>query len=140
MTAKVVIGAGLGDEGKGATVNALASSDSIIVRYNGGSQSGHTVIHDGIRHVFSHFGSGTLKGAATHLSRFFVCNPSAFLVEYNILSGHGIRPVVTVSPQCPVTTIYDVVLNRIIETHRGSERHGSVGVGFGETLERCQRK
>ncbi len=132
----VVIGAGYGDEGKGATVNSLSSPDSIVCRFNGGSQAGHTVVYEGIRHVFSHFGAGTLKGAATHLSHFFVCNPSAFLVEYEVLYNHGIRPKVTVSPDCPVTTIYDVVLNRIIETYRGKDKHGSVGVGFGETLER----
>ena len=135
----VVIGAAYGDEGKGATVNTLASLDSIIVRFNGGAQAGHTVIHDGHRRVFSHFGSGTLKGASTHLSRFFVCHPIAFLAEWYDMARHGITPRVTVSPDCPVTTIFDVLLNRTIENQRGANRHGSVGIGFGETLERMQR-
>lgn len=134
----VVIGAGYGDEGKGATVNSLASSDSLVCRFNGGSQAGHTVVHNGIRHIFSHFGAGTLKGAETYLSKFFVCNPSAFMVEYEVLRSKGADRMVTVSPLCPVTTLFDVVLNRIVESHRGDGRHGSVGVGFGETLERNQ--
>lgn len=136
--AKVVIGAAFGDEGKGATVHALSSPSSTVVRFNGGAQAGHTVIHNGFRRVFSHIGSGTLKGAATHLSRFFVCHPLVFLSEWYDLAAQGITPNITVSPHCSVTTIYDVVLNRIIERHRGDDRHGSVGIGFGETLERNQ--
>lgn len=134
-----VIGAGYGDEGKGATVHALARPDSIVVRFNGGAQAGHTVIHAGHRRVFSHFGSGTLKGASTHLSRFFVCHPLAFMAEWYDLAANGIAARVSVSPECPVTTIFDVAINRVSEEMRAAGRHGSVGVGFGETLERCSR-
>jgi adenylosuccinate synthase len=91
-----------------------------------------------VRHVFSHFGSGTLKGASTHLSKFFVCHPAAFLVEQRRLHKLGIRPRVTVDPSSPVTTIYDMLINRWVEDSRSDNRHGSVGVGFGETLERNQ--
>lgn len=135
---KVVIGAAYGDEGKGVTVNALANPESLVVRFNGGAQAGHTVVHRGRRHVFSHFGAGTLKGAETYLSRFFVCHPLAFWPERQALVGLGIDPRVRVSPHCPITTIYDVVLNRMLEDARADRRHGSVGVGFGETLERHQ--
>lgn len=137
--AAVVIGGAYGDEGKGATVNALATPESIVVRFNGGAQAGHTVIHNGHRHVCSHIGAGVLKGAATYLSRFFVSHPMAFLVEWRSLETRGIKvPRVIVSPESPVTTVFDVMLNRAVERKRGSARHGSCGVGFGETLERCQ--
>ena len=139
MRAKVVIGIAYGDEGKGQTVHALCSSESVVVRFNGGCQAGHTVVHGGKRRVFSHFGSGTLKGAKTYLSRHFVCHPLAFLSEWYDLAANGINPVVKVSPECPVTTIYDVAINRLLEDSRGNLRHGSVGVGFGETLERNER-
>ena len=136
MRAKVVIGAAYGDEGKGQTVHALCSPKSVVVRFNGGCQAGHTVLHRNTRRVFSHLGAGTVKGAKTHLSRFFVCHPSAFLAEWHDLLSNGIYPYVTASPECPVTTVWDVAINRLLEQSRGDGRHGSVGVGFGETLER----
>ena len=82
-TARVVIGAQFGDEGKGRlTAHHVVEvgDDAIVVRFNGGAQAGHTVVApDGRRHVFSHVGSGALTGAATYLSRFFVANPILFL-------------------------------------------------------------
>lgn len=131
----VVIGAAYGDEGKGRTVSSLVTSSSLVVRFNGGCQAGHTVVKDGKRHVFSHFGAGTLHGARTLLSRFFVCNPILFLDELKDVEPSS----VLVSPQCPVTTPWDVVLNILGERAKGANRHGSVGVGFGETLERHSR-
>ena len=62
--AKTVIGANYGDEGKGLTTDYFAAehgSDALVVRFNGGAQAGHTVTTpDGGRHVFSHFGSGSI--------------------------------------------------------------------------------
>jgi adenylosuccinate synthase len=138
MNPRVVIGAALGDEGKGATVNALANDKSLVCRFSGGCQSGHTVVHNGKRHVFSSFGAGTLKGARTHMSRFFVVNPLEFLAEYYTLAAIGVTPKVSVSPYCYVTTLCDVGINRALELSRGDKRHGSCGVGFGETIERCE--
>jgi adenylosuccinate synthase len=82
MRVDVVIGAAYGDEGKGHVASCLASPESIVVRFNGGCQAGHTVYSkSGVRRVFSHFGSGTMTGARTYLSKHFVCNPILFLAE-----------------------------------------------------------
>ena len=139
-TAQVVIGAQFGDEGKGKISDGYAAAlgaDSLVARFNGGAQAGHTVVTpDGQRHVFSHVGSGAFADAATFLSRFFVSNPILFLREIEVLADQGIRPLVHVDPQSPVTTPYDMMINQIVERERGEERHGSCGVGFGETIER----
>ena len=130
----VVIGAGYGDEGKGETVYDLVEEGSVVVRFNGGAQAGHTTDHDGVRHVHSHFGCGTLKGCPTYLSKFFVCHPVMFRDEWAELSRKmDGEPDVYVSPDCPVTTPYDAVLDILGQRVLG---HGSCGVGFGETLER----
>lgn len=136
----VVIGSSFGDEGKGSVVHSMSDEHSLVVRFNGGAQAGHTVIHGGRRHVFSSFGSGSLRGARTHLSRFFVCHPLEFLSEYYSLESKGIQPQVSVSPMCRVTTVADVMINHMLEIKRARGKegsHGSVGVGFGETIERC---
>lgn len=139
MIPKVIIGANYGDEGKGATVNYLATKNSTVVRFNGGCQAGHTVVENGVRHVFSSFGSGTLKGASTHLSRFFVFSPGPFLQERKALVDLGIEPKVSIAPECLITLPIDVAINQTLEEKRGKDRHGSVGVGFGETVERSKK-
>ena len=139
-TAQAVIGAHFGDEGKGRVIDhyaAAAGTDGLVVRFNGGAQAGHTVVApDSRRHVFSHVGSGAFAGAATFLSRFFVAHPILFLKEWDALLAQGVRPVVQIDPRSPVTTPYDMMINQLVEEARGADRHGSCGVGFGETLER----
>jgi len=124
-----------GDCGKGLAVDYLSTPDTLVVRYNSGAQAGHTVTTpDGKRHVFHHIGSGTFKGAKTFLSKFFVLNPIAFCDEMYRLSW--VRDMIIADPQCPITTPYDIMLNKAAEKNRGEKRHGSCGWGFNETLVR----
>lgn len=152
MKTIAVIGGGYGDEGKGLITDWLCNRmihrgvwvgekpirtpwKCAVVRFQGGAQSGHTVVTPkGERHIFSHFGSGTLLGIPTILSSKFVCNPYIFLKEHTELTKYW--PVVYVDENCYLTTPYDVNFNRELERSRGEDRHGSVGVGFGETIER----
>lgn len=140
---KVVIGASFGDEGKGLITDYFASEtkNGLVVRYNGGSQAGHTVVTpDGIRHVFSHFGSGTFLNLPTYLSEYFIINPMLFRKEYEKLQEKGFNPIVYVHPKCIVTTPFDMLTNQIIEKHRNNDKHGSCGVGIYETIKRNQFK
>ena len=139
-TALAVIGAGFGDEGKGRVVDALASAATgpvVVVRSNGGAQAGHTVaLIDGRRHVFHHFAAGALAGAYTHLSRFFVHHPMVFAAERRALQALGAEVEATADPRGLVTTPWDMLVNQAVERSRGEGRHGSCGLGFGETIER----
>jgi adenylosuccinate synthase len=137
--ASAVIGAGYGDEGKGLMIDALAAAaeGAVVVRFNGGAQAGHTVVSpDGRRHVFHHVGSGSFAGAGTHLSRFFVSNPLLLGTELADLAALGVRPEISADPHGLLTTPFDMMLNQFAEEARGAARHGSCGVGFGETIER----
>lgn len=133
-----VIGSGFGDEAKGLMSDYFSTEDTMVIRSNGGCQAGHTVITpNGNRHVFSHFGSGTFKGAQTYLSSYFVVNPLLFRKERDkFIEDFNIIPEVYVDPYCIVTTPYDMIMNQDREHMRGKDIHGSVGVGFGETIER----
>lgn len=139
MRARVVIGANFGDEGKGLVTDYLCATDGagMVVRFNGGAQAGHTVVTPmGDRHVFHHFGSGTLAGVPTFLSQFFVCNPLVALREAVELLDLNFRPVLYAHPNCKVTTFADMIINQRREDALGDKRHGSVGVGFNETVNR----
>jgi adenylosuccinate synthase len=140
MKASAVIGANFGDEGKGLMTDYLASKSphGITVRFNGGAQAGHTVVTpDGTRHVFNHIGAGTFAGQTTFLSRFFITNPIIFFKEYKVLSENFMGKIdIVADPAGLVTTPYDMLINQIVEDFRGKNRHGSVGIGIGETIER----
>lgn len=135
-----VIGANFGDEGKGAATDYLCEREdaSLVVRFNGGAQAGHTVVTpEGERHVFSHFGSGSFLGVPTYLSKFFLLNPVVFAREQIELDQIGIRNMVYADPEARVTTIVDMLINQAIEDQRAYGRHGSCGLGINETVERC---
>ncbi len=133
-----VIGSGFGDCGKGVMTDYFSTEDTMVIRSNGGAQAGHTVVTpNGERHVFSHFGSGTFMKARTYLSSYFVVNPLLFRKERDkFIDDFGIVPEVYVSPFSIITTPYDMIMNQERERMRGNKIHGSVGVGFGETIER----
>ncbi|PCI39587.1 MAG: adenylosuccinate synthase [Thiotrichales bacterium] len=140
MQATVVIGANYGDEGKGLITDylaALSNTNTLVIRFNGGAQAGHTVqLPNGLRHVFSHFSSGTFAGATTYLSDFFIANPILFTQELEKLKTCGYSPTVTIHPNAVVTTPYDMYINQMFENFHGKKRHGSCGVGISETIER----
>ena len=141
MVIKVVIGANFGDEGKGLMTDyfchqsTLRGEKTLVVLHNGGAQRGHTVVTpDGNRHVFHHFGSGTLVGADTYLSEEFVLNPMIFRQEWEELESMKAITKVYVNHTCRVTTPFDMILNQIIEESRDNARHGSCGMGIHETM------
>lgn len=136
MRAKAVIGLGFGDEGKGVTVDwlcSLATSPTTVVRYSGGHQAGHHVVHPDKQHIFSNLGSGTLRGAATAWEECCTVEPVGLSREWKILSDLGHEPLLYLNPKCPITTPFEIEQNgRCITT----KKHGSCGVGFYATLKR----
>lgn len=138
LRARAVIGANFGDEGKGLVTDYLCQQGAgIVVRFNGGAQAGHTVVrNNGPRHVFQHFGSGTFDGIPTYLSQYFIVNPILYFHERDELDALGVRPAVYAHPECLVTTFADMLINQEMENRRGNNRHGSVGLGINETIER----
>jgi len=132
---KAVIDLGFGDSGKGILTDYLCSEaqSPVVVRFSGGSQAGHTVVRDGVRHVFSNFGSGTLSGIPTYWSRFCTVDPEALITEFHVLKAKGADPYMTIHPDCPITTPFDRHFNQ----HSAlTKEHGTCGVGFGATIER----
>lgn len=136
----LVAGLGYGDEGKGSTVDFLATRSDIprlVVRYNGGCQAGHNVSDEtGKHHTFSQFGSGTFAGAPTLLSRYMFVNPVTLVPEAKHLTELGIpNPynMLHVERDAVVTTPYHAATNRLREMARGHGKHGSCGMGVGET-------
>lgn len=132
---QAVIDLGFGDSGKGITTSFLSqdkkSYETIVVRTNGGHQAGHTVQYDGFRHVFSQFGSGTLQGLPTYISKYCTIYPPSLLREYEYIKHY--MPTLYIDPLTMITTPWDIDYNRRVEKDK---KHGSVGMGFGQTIQR----
>ena len=144
-TAKIVIGANFGDEGKGLMTDYFANEakkqdqSCLVVCHNGGSQRGHTVVSpSGLRHVFHHFGSGNFEGADTYLSSEFIVNPIIFNKELSELKREEAITKCFVDKNCYITTPFDMMINQIVEEYRGDSKHGSCGLGIFEAIVRSR--
>lgn len=140
MKAYAVIGSNYGDEGKGIITDYLSwrNSAAVVIRFCGGAQAGHTVTlpgYNGHRHVFHHFGSGTLQGIRTYLSKFFLVNPIQFTKELETLP---FLPKVYIDADALVTTPWDMLINQAFERKRG--RTASCGIGINETMQRSKHE
>lgn len=129
----IVTGLFFGDEGKGITTAFLSSPQSLVVRFSGGHNAGHTVETNGYRHVFSSFGAGTLHGASTYWSEYCTFCPTSYYNEREALVQNGYQPVHYIHPLAMVTTPFDYEHNHRLES---VNKHGSVGVGLGATIAR----
>jgi len=132
---------GYGDAGKGSLTDYLTrrTGAHTVIRYNGGAQAAHNVIApDGRHHTFAQFGSGTfIPGTRTHLSRFMILNPLAMLAEERHLKMLGVTDAfqrLSIDRDALVTTPFQQSANRLKEMARGDARHGSCGLGVGETM------
>jgi len=133
-----VAGLGLGDEGKGATVDALvrAFARTVVVRHGGGPQAAHHVVRDdGVVHCFAQFGAGTLvPGVRTFLGPHMLVEPLGLVREADALAAIGVPDALdrlTIAAACPLVTPFHRLFGRIQELSRGPARHGSCGLGVG---------
>jgi len=142
VSTHIVIDLGFGDAGKGTTVDAIArrcSTPPLVVRHNGGAQAGHNVVSpDGKQHVFSQFGAATfVPGSKTLLSKHFVLHPTGLLAEHDHLVSIGVWDALSrlfIDERALVITPFHQAANRLREKARGAGRHGTCGVGVGETV------
>jgi adenylosuccinate synthase len=131
-----VVDLGYGDAGKGTVVDAICASEPVtaVIRFNGGAQAAHNVTTAGGRHhTFAQFGSGTLQGVPTHLSRFMVVDPLTLAAEAAAL-GNPFE-LLTVDADALLATPWHRAANQVRERRRGGGRHGSCGLGVGQTME-----
>lgn len=86
-----VIGAQWGDEGKGKIVDYLASEATIVVRYSGGANAGHTIVHEGTTYKLHLVPSGIVyPGVRVVLGSGMVIDPEALFSELEEIGRLGI--------------------------------------------------
>jgi adenylosuccinate synthase len=130
----VIIGAQWGDEGKGKIVDILARDANIVVRYQGGSNAGHTVINERGTYIFHLIPSGILyRGTTCVIGNGVVVDPGALIEEMDRLQPMGISfgKNFAVSQRAHLILPYHKAIDRASEQSKGSRKIGTTGRGIG---------
>ncbi len=134
MATTCVLGAQWGDEGKGRIVDLLADRADVIVRYQGGSNAGHTVMFGGETYRLHLLPSGILrKGKTCVVAHGVVIDPEVLLGEIAELRsrGHEIGSNLVVSDRAHLVMPWHQRLDRARELLDGKKAHGTTGRGIG---------
>ncbi len=134
----VVLGTQWGDEGKGKIVDLLTDQVSLVARFQGGHNAGHTLVIDGEKTVLHLIPSGILReGVKCMIGNGVVLAPDALLKEMAGLEKKGVpvRERLRLSPACPLILPYHVALDQAREIKRGNAKIGTTGRGIGPAYE-----
>ncbi len=134
----VVLGAQWGDEGKGKIVDLLSARFSIVARYQGGHNAGHTVHVGGSKFVLRLIPSGILRPEVTCvIGNGVVVDPQALLAEVDELERRAVRvgDRLVVSDKAHVILPYHRELDVLAEARRGERRIGTTSRGIGPAYE-----
>src|SRR6476660_7264405 len=133
-----VLGAQWGDEGKGKIVDLLTSHFSIVARFQGGHNAGHTVYVNGAKFILRLIPSGILHPGITCVIGTAVgVDPQALFAEIDELGRNGIdtRGRILVSDKAHVILPYHRDLDLLSEARRGDRTIGTTSRGIGPAYE-----
>ena len=134
----VIVGAQWGDEGKGKIVDVLSENFSVVARYAGGHNAGHTVIINGKKFILQLVPCGVLrKKCRSVIGNGVVLDPVAFLKETAALRDAGIKVDgnLFVSNRAHVILPYHRMIELASENAPGRVKIGTTSRGIGPTYE-----
>jgi adenylosuccinate synthase len=133
-----VLGAQWGDEGKGKIVDLLTPNFSIVARYQGGHNAGHTVYANGRKFVLRLLPSGILHdGITCVIGNGLVIDPQALFAEIDELAAAGIAvgDRLIISDKAHLILPYHRELDLLSEARRGERKIGTTSRGIGPAYE-----
>ncbi|HEV2401832.1 MAG TPA: adenylosuccinate synthase [Candidatus Sulfotelmatobacter sp.] len=134
----VIVGAQWGDEGKGKIVDVLSENFSVVARYAGGHNAGHTVIINGKKFVLQLVPCGVLRmGCRSVIGNGVVLDPLAFLKEVGSLREAGVKVDgnLFVSNRAHVILPYHRMIELASENAPGRVKIGTTSRGIGPAYE-----
>jgi adenylosuccinate synthase len=133
MPSVVVVGCQWGDEGKGKIVDFLSAQADYVVRYQGGSNAGHTIRVDDETYRLRLLPSGVIHRKKLVIANGVVVDPEVLLKEISDLKSKGFNPDLSLSDRAHVTLSYHLLLDAAEEEFKGSLRSGTTMRGIGPT-------
>ena len=146
MKNTVVVGAQWGDEGKAKITDLLAQKADIVIRYQGGCNAGHTVVHNGETYKLHLVPSGVLYGdKICFIGAGTVILPEYFEQEVKELQSRGVNlSNLKLSPLATITMPYHTDVDGWAEDTVKKGKIGSTRKGIGQTytdkIARCALK
>jgi adenylosuccinate synthase len=134
----VVLGAQWGDEGKGKIVDLLTPHFSIVGRYQGGHNAGHTVYVNGTKFILRLIPSGILHpGIVCVIGNGVVIDPAALFAEVDELTKNGVDvgTRILISDKAHLILPYHRDLDLLSEARRGERKIGTTSRGIGPAYE-----
>lgn len=129
---KAIVGANWGDEGKGKITDVLAQQSDIVIRFQGGSNAGHTIVNDYGKFALHQLPSGVFHSHITNI----IGNGVAFSVENFVkeiaeLEKRGVpKPNILVSDRAQIVMPYHVLFDCYEEERLGKNSFGSTKSGI----------
>jgi adenylosuccinate synthase len=134
----VIVGAQWGDEGKGKIVDVLSENFSVVARYAGGHNAGHTVIINSKKFILQLVPCGVLRaGCRSVIGNGVVLDPLAFLKEAGALREAGVKidGNLFVSNRAHVILPYHRMIELAAENAPGRVKIGTTSRGIGPAYE-----
>ena len=142
MASVALIGAQWGDEGKGKTIDILASTAEMVVRAQGGSNAGHTVVANGNEYKLRLIPSGILyKDTDCIIGNGCVVHPGVVLKEIESLTSRGVcMDKLYIDARAHVIMPYHITIDTLSEQRRGANDIGTTKNGIGPCyMDKCER-
>lgn len=133
-----MLGAQWGDEGKGKVVDLFAEHFSIVARYQGGHNAGHTVFIGERKFVLKLIPSGILRpGIQAVIGNGVVLDPEALLSEMRSLESAGIdvRKNLAISNRAHVIFPFHRIVEKMSEGRKDRVAIGTTSRGIGPCYE-----
>lgn len=129
---KAIVGANWGDEGKGKITDMLAEESDIIVRFQGGSNAGHTIINDYGKFALHILPSGVFYNHTTSvIGNGVALNIQNLVDEIDSLVKQGVpQPKILVSDRAQILMPYHVLFDQYEEERLGGKSFGSTKSGI----------
>ncbi len=139
MSASIIMGAQWGDEGKGKIVDILAENAHVVVRFQGGANAGHTVIHGDEKYVLHLIPSGVFSSQSVNIiGNGCVVDPLLLLEEIQTLGKKQIRldPAhLMIAENAHIVTPLHKLLDELQNAHIGTTRRG-IGPAYEQKIRR----
>ncbi len=129
---RAIVGANWGDEGKGKITDMLAQKADIIIRFQGGSNAGHTIVNNYGKFALHILPSGVFYNHTTNIIGNGVALNIPYLIdEINSLVERGVpKPNILVSDRAQILMPYHILQDTYEEARLAGKAYGSTKSGI----------
>ena len=129
---KAIVGANWGDEGKGKITDMLAQDSDIIIRFQGGSNAGHTIINDYGKFALHTLPSGIFYGHTTSIiGNGVALNIPILFNELKEITSKGVpAPKILISDRAQIVMPYHILFDEYEEERLAGKSFGSTKSGI----------